>query len=121
LLLQVLKTQLLAKGQGYDDVVYLDAVSNTYVEEVSSCNFFVINGRTIRTPPLKALPLLFSTNFCEIVVGLLCVLSILRSPQVSLLRKLVNSFLYWQELFKKYYLLTVLESTGQAPLKQMPS
>ncbi len=49
----MLKTQLSAKGQGYDDVVYLDAVSDTYLEEVSSCNIFVVNGKTITTPPLK--------------------------------------------------------------------
>ena len=50
---QVLKTQLAAKEQGYDDVVYLDAVSDTYLEEVSSCNIFVVNGNTIQTPPLQ--------------------------------------------------------------------
>jgi branched-chain amino acid aminotransferase len=51
--LQVLKTQLEAKEQGYDDVVYLDAVSDTYLEEVSSCNIFVVNVTTIKTPPLQ--------------------------------------------------------------------
>jgi len=51
--LQVLKTQLAAKEQGFDDVVYLDAVSDTYLEEVSSCNIFVVNGNTIKTPPLQ--------------------------------------------------------------------
>lgn len=49
----VLKTQLAAKEQGYDDVVYLDAVSDKYLEEVSSCNIFVVNGNTIKTPPLQ--------------------------------------------------------------------
>jgi branched-chain amino acid aminotransferase len=38
----VLKTQLTAKGKGYSDVLYLDAVENKYVEEVSSCNIFMV-------------------------------------------------------------------------------
>jgi branched-chain amino acid aminotransferase len=46
----VLKTQLNAKKQGYADVIYLDAVENKYVEEVSSCNIFVVKGKTIVTP-----------------------------------------------------------------------
>jgi branched-chain amino acid aminotransferase len=49
----VLLTQLKAKEQGFADVVYLDAISNTYLEEVSSCNIFVASGKTIKTPPLK--------------------------------------------------------------------
>lgn len=35
-------TQLNAKKQGFADVIYLDAVENKYVEEVSSCNIFVV-------------------------------------------------------------------------------
>ena len=50
--MQVLKTQLEAKAKGYADVVYLDAVSDTYLEEVSSCNVFTVKGKTIKTPPL---------------------------------------------------------------------
>merc|ERR1719199_1997883 len=48
---QVLTTQLSAKAEGYADVMYLDAVHDKYVEEVSSCNVFVVKGNTIRTPP----------------------------------------------------------------------
>lgn len=33
-------------------MVYLDAKSDTYLEEVSSCNIFVRKGKTIKTPPL---------------------------------------------------------------------
>ena len=51
----MLKTQLAAKEQGYDDVVYLDAVSDTYLEEVSSCNIFVVKGNTIKTPLLQVI------------------------------------------------------------------
>ncbi|GBG59081.1 hypothetical protein CBR_g24424 [Chara braunii] len=48
----VLYTQLDAKRQGYSDVLYLDAVQNKYVEEVSSCNIFVVKGRQVLTPEL---------------------------------------------------------------------
>lgn len=48
----VLKVQLAAKKEGFSDVIYLDAVNNKYIEEVSSCNFFVVNGKTIATPAL---------------------------------------------------------------------
>lgn len=36
----------------FADVVYLDAKSDTYLEEVSSCNIFVRKGKSIKTPPL---------------------------------------------------------------------
>lgn len=49
----VLKTQLEAKAAGYSDVVYLDARENKYIEEVSSCNIFVVKGRRISTPGLR--------------------------------------------------------------------
>jgi branched-chain amino acid aminotransferase len=46
------KVQLAAKKEGYSDVIYLDAVENKYIEEVSSCNFFCVKGKTIATPGL---------------------------------------------------------------------
>lgn len=49
----VLVTQLAAKNEGYADVVYLDAKTDTYLEEVSSCNVFAVKGKTITTPPLN--------------------------------------------------------------------
>lgn len=49
----VLLTQLAAKKEGYADVVYLDAKTDTYLEEVSSCNIFVVKGKKIKTPPLS--------------------------------------------------------------------
>eukprot|EP00879_Flechtneria_rotunda_P030257 GHRR01032865.1.p1 GENE.GHRR01032865.1~~GHRR01032865.1.p1 ORF type:complete len:425 (+),score=93.20 GHRR01032865.1:299-1573(+) len=49
----VLVTQLEAKKSNYADVVYLDAKTDTYLEEVSSCNIFIRKGQTIKTPPLK--------------------------------------------------------------------
>ena len=51
--LQVLTTQLAAKQNGYADVVYLDAKTDTYLEEVSSCNIFMVKGKHIKTPPLQ--------------------------------------------------------------------
>ena len=48
----VLKVQLAAKKAGFSDVIYLDAVENKYIEEVSSCNFFCVKGKTIATPAL---------------------------------------------------------------------
>jgi branched-chain amino acid aminotransferase len=48
----VLKTQLAAKAVGFSDVVYLDAKENKYIEEVSSCNIFVVKGKRISTPAL---------------------------------------------------------------------
>ena len=48
----VLNVQLEAKQRGFNDVLYLDAVSNTYVEEVSSCNIFAVFGNKIVTPSL---------------------------------------------------------------------
>ena len=38
--------------RSFADVLYLDAVENKYIEEVSSCNMFVVKGKNIATPPL---------------------------------------------------------------------
>lgn len=51
--MKVLTTQLNAKEHGFDDVVYLDAKTDTCLEEVSSCNIFVVKGNKIKTPPLE--------------------------------------------------------------------
>lgn len=49
----VLKTQTAAKAKGYSDVLYLDCVQKKYLEEVSSCNVFVVKGNLISTPAIK--------------------------------------------------------------------
>ncbi|XP_010271199.1 PREDICTED: branched-chain-amino-acid aminotransferase 3, chloroplastic-like [Nelumbo nucifera] len=49
----VLKAQSAAKAKGYSDVLYLDSVHKKYLEEVSSCNVFVVKGTTISTPAIK--------------------------------------------------------------------
>ncbi|KAK3016389.1 hypothetical protein RJ639_007367 [Escallonia herrerae] len=49
----VLKAQSAAKAKGYSDVLYLDSVHKRYLEEVSSCNVFVVKGNVISTPAIK--------------------------------------------------------------------
>ena len=43
--------------RGFADVVYLDARTDTYLEEVSSCNVFIVKGKTVKTPSLTVQPL----------------------------------------------------------------
>ncbi|WCJ32080.1 Branched-chain-amino-acid aminotransferase [Euphorbia peplus] len=49
----VLKAQSAAKAKGYSDVLYLDCVHKKYLEEVSSCNIFVVKNNVISTPAIK--------------------------------------------------------------------
>ncbi|KAL7231611.1 hypothetical protein ACSBR2_009778 [Camellia fascicularis] len=49
----VLKAQTVAKAKGYTDVLYLDCVHKRYLEEVSSCNVFVVKDNVISTPTIK--------------------------------------------------------------------
>ncbi|KAL3618908.1 Branched-chain-amino-acid aminotransferase, mitochondrial [Castilleja foliolosa] len=49
----VLKAQGAAKAKGYSDVLYLDSVHKKYLEEVSSCNVFLVKGNLISTPAIK--------------------------------------------------------------------
>ncbi|KAM7516411.1 hypothetical protein LguiA_005994 [Lonicera macranthoides] len=49
----VLKAQSAAKAKGFSDVLYLDSVNKRYLEEVSSCNVFVVKGNVISTPAIK--------------------------------------------------------------------
>ncbi|KAI9201243.1 hypothetical protein LWI28_020643 [Acer negundo] len=46
----VLKAITRAKSRGFTDVLYLDAVNRKYLEEVSSCNIFIVKGNVISTP-----------------------------------------------------------------------
>ncbi|PIA64653.1 hypothetical protein AQUCO_00100248v1 [Aquilegia coerulea] len=46
----VLKPQSQAKNRGFSDVLYLDSVQKKYLEEVSSCNIFLVKGNTILSP-----------------------------------------------------------------------
>ncbi|KAH7523779.1 hypothetical protein FEM48_Zijuj06G0048300 [Ziziphus jujuba var. spinosa] len=47
----VLKAMSRAKNRGFLDVLYLDSVNRKNVEEVSSCNVFIVKGNVISTPP----------------------------------------------------------------------
>ncbi|CAL9107401.1 unnamed protein product [Musa textilis] len=49
----VLKAQKRAKENGYSDVLYLDSIHKKYLEEVSSCNIFVVKNNIISTPEIK--------------------------------------------------------------------
>ncbi|XP_057419885.1 branched-chain amino acid aminotransferase 1, mitochondrial-like [Lotus japonicus] len=40
-----------AKEKGFSDVLFLDAAEHKYVEEVSSCNFFIVKRNVITTTP----------------------------------------------------------------------
>ncbi|XP_022962480.1 branched-chain amino acid aminotransferase 1, mitochondrial-like [Cucurbita moschata] len=46
----VLKAITRAKSRGFSDVLYLDSVNKRDVEEVSSCNIFIVKGNVISTP-----------------------------------------------------------------------
>ncbi|CAK7347366.1 unnamed protein product [Dovyalis caffra] len=46
----VLKAMTKAKNRGFSDVLYLDSVNKKYIEEVSSCNIFIVTGNVISTP-----------------------------------------------------------------------
>ncbi|XP_069142863.1 branched-chain-amino-acid aminotransferase 2, chloroplastic-like isoform X2 [Solanum lycopersicum] len=39
-----------ARERGFSDVLYLDSVNKKYIEEVSSCNIFLVKGKVISTP-----------------------------------------------------------------------
>lgn len=41
-----------AKAEGYQEVLYLDAVESRYIEEVGAANFFCIKGNRLITPAL---------------------------------------------------------------------
>ncbi|KAI4341644.1 hypothetical protein MLD38_026342 [Melastoma candidum] len=49
----VLKAQTAAKVRGYSDVLYLDCVEKKYLEEVSSCNIFIVKDNVVSTPAIK--------------------------------------------------------------------
>lgn len=60
----VLKAQLDAKREGFTDVLYLDALEKKYLEEVSSCNIFVVKDNVISTPEAKGCILPGITRKC---------------------------------------------------------
>ncbi|KAI4321077.1 hypothetical protein MLD38_034498 [Melastoma candidum] len=49
----VLKALTRAKERGFSDVLYLDSVGRRNIEEVSSCNIFMLKGNVLSTPATK--------------------------------------------------------------------
>ncbi|EPS61699.1 branched-chain-amino-acid aminotransferase [Genlisea aurea] len=49
----VLKAQAAAKAKDFTDVLYLDSIRKKYLEEVSSCNVFVVKDNVISTPAVE--------------------------------------------------------------------
>ncbi|XP_035546867.1 branched-chain amino acid aminotransferase 1, mitochondrial-like isoform X2 [Juglans regia] len=45
-----LKPLTRAKSRGFSDVLYLDSVNKKFIEEVSSCNIFILKGNVIASP-----------------------------------------------------------------------
>lgn len=60
----VLKAQLAAKKEGFSDVLYLDALEKKYLEEVSSCNIFIVKDNVISTPETRGSILPGITRMC---------------------------------------------------------
>ena len=42
-----------AKEEGFDELLYLDARNNTYIEECGAANFFTVKDGVLYTPPLS--------------------------------------------------------------------
>ncbi|KAL6270730.1 hypothetical protein ACE6H2_027641 [Prunus campanulata] len=61
-----------AKAKGFTDVLYLDAASGKNVEEVSSCNVFIVKGNLVLTPPTNGtiLPGITRKSIIEIALHL---------------------------------------------------
>jgi branched-chain amino acid aminotransferase len=48
-----LKPQKMAKAAGFDNVIYMDAAEQKYIEEVGAANIFVVKGNTVLTPAVR--------------------------------------------------------------------
>ncbi|MCD9560852.1 Branched-chain-amino-acid aminotransferase, mitochondrial [Datura stramonium] len=46
----VIRAMKSAKARGFSDVLYLDSINKRYIEEVSSCNIFLVKGKILSTP-----------------------------------------------------------------------
>ncbi|PIN08364.1 Branched chain aminotransferase BCAT1, pyridoxal phosphate enzymes type IV superfamily [Handroanthus impetiginosus] len=49
----VLKAISRARDRGFSDVLYLDSVNKRNIEEVSSCNIFILKGNVLSTPAIN--------------------------------------------------------------------
>ncbi|KAG6524708.1 hypothetical protein ZIOFF_014643 [Zingiber officinale] len=68
---KVLKAQKKAKENGFSDVLYLDSTHKKYLEEVSSCNIFVVKNKVISTPEVKGtiLPGITRKSIIDVALG----------------------------------------------------
>ncbi|OMO92162.1 Aminotransferase, class IV [Corchorus olitorius] len=61
-----------ARARGFSDVLFLDAATGKYVEEVSSSNVFIVKGNVISTPPIDGtiLPGITRKSLMELALDL---------------------------------------------------
>ncbi|KAI5314980.1 hypothetical protein L3X38_044156 [Prunus dulcis] len=71
-LLMVFEAVSKAKAKGFADVLFLDAATGKNVEEVSSCNVFIVKGNVVLTPPTNGtiLPGITRKSIIEITLHL---------------------------------------------------
>ncbi|KAB1208290.1 Branched-chain-amino-acid aminotransferase 3, chloroplastic [Morella rubra] len=68
----VYKARALAKAKGFSDVLFLDAVTKKNIEELSSCNIFIVKDDVISTPATHGtiLPGITRKSIIEIALSL---------------------------------------------------
>ncbi|XP_028797661.1 branched-chain-amino-acid aminotransferase 2, chloroplastic-like isoform X1 [Neltuma alba] len=62
-----------ARAEGFSDILYLDAATGKFVEELSSCNIFLVKGKAISTPTAggnNILPGITRKSIIEIAIDL---------------------------------------------------
>ncbi|CAD5315105.1 unnamed protein product [Arabidopsis thaliana] len=64
----VVKSLIEAKSSGFSDVLFLDAATGKNIEEVSTCNIFILKGNIVSTPPTSGtiLPGITRKSICEL-------------------------------------------------------
>lgn len=61
-----------ARAEGFSDILYLDAATGKFIEELSSCNVFLVKGNAISTPTAEGniLPGITRKSIIEIAIDL---------------------------------------------------
>ncbi|KAK4271372.1 hypothetical protein QN277_020076 [Acacia crassicarpa] len=61
-----------ARAEGFSDILYLDAATGKFIEELSSCNIFLVKGKAISTPTAggNILPGITRKSIIEIAIDL---------------------------------------------------
>ncbi|XP_062177001.1 branched-chain-amino-acid aminotransferase 6-like isoform X1 [Alnus glutinosa] len=67
----VYKAVTQAKARGFSDVLFLDALTGKHIEEVSTCNIFLVKGNVISTPATRGtiLPGITRKSIIEIALA----------------------------------------------------